>query len=178
MENLAHEQVEIDMAHIFAAPRDRGRLETIVIRPRPDERVERQSVFLSPAAGVEGDYWQTSSWLRLPDGGPDPRVQVSLINARLLRTIAVREERICLAGDNLIVDLDLSEENLPVGQKLAIGEAVIEISDVAHTGCKKLAARYGRDATNFVNAIARRSLHLRGLYARVLRAGRTKVGDL
>jgi MOSC domain-containing protein YiiM len=70
-------------------------------------------------------------------------MQVSLMNARILRLIAQTDERMRLAGDNLIVDLDLSEENLPVGQKLSIGETVLQITDVPHTGCGKFAERFG-----------------------------------
>jgi MOSC domain-containing protein YiiM len=99
------------------------------------------------------------------------------MNARLLRLIAADDERMALAGDNLIVDLDLSQANLPAGQKLAIGEAVIQISDQPHTGCGKFAQRFGPDAVRFINAAERRPLRLRGVYARVLEAGTIHTGD-
>lgn len=46
-----------------------------------------------------------------------------------------------------------------------------------HTGCAKFASRFGGDAAHFVNAAARRSLHLRGRYARVIQAGSVRAGD-
>jgi MOSC domain-containing protein YiiM len=137
-----------------------------------------QAVFLSPEGGVEGDRWATSSSLRLANGQPDPRAQVSLMNARLLGRIAGHKDRWALAGDNLIVDLDLTEANLPAGQKLRVGEALLEVTDVPHTGCSKFASRYGPEAMRFVNAAERKSLHLRGLYARVLEPGMVRVGDV
>ena len=127
--HLSEEAIEAGLAGVLASPRDGGRLAAIVIRPAEDERQLCQSAWLSPEGGVEGDRWATESgWLAQPDGRPDRRVQVSIMNARLLRMIAGQEERIKLAGDNLVVDLDLSEENLPVGQRLRAGEALLELS--------------------------------------------------
>ena len=169
-EKLTAEQIEAGMSDVLASPRDRGKLEAIVIRPTQDQRELRETVYLSPAGGVEGDRWVSSKG--------DPRAQVSLMNARLLRMIAQDDERMPLAGDNLVVDLDLSEANLPAGQKLAVGEALIEVTDLAHTGCSKFAERFGPDAVRYINAAERRSLRLRGVYARVVKAGAVQIGDI
>ena len=86
---------------------------------------ERQSLAdaqLTPEGGIDGDRWVHDSYYGPTDGRSDPRCQVSLMNARFLRQIAGAEDAMCLAGDNLIVDLDLSEENLPAGSRLAIGD--------------------------------------------------------
>ena len=82
-----------------------------------------------------------------------------------------------LAGDNLVVDLDLGTDNLPAGQRLRVGDAVLEMTDAPHTGCNKFVARFGRDAAVFVNAAERRALRLRGRYARIVQAGTVRVGD-
>ena len=67
---------------------------------------------------------------------------------------------------------------MPAGSRLAIGrEVVIEINDKAHTGCTKLEGRYGSEAKSFMNSKARKSLHLRGRYASVVRGGTIEVGD-
>jgi MOSC domain-containing protein YiiM len=83
-----------------------------------------------------------------------------------------------LAGDNLIVDLDLSAANLPPGQRLVAGEALLEVTDAPHTGCKAFAQRFGPDAVRYINAGERKSIHLRGRYCRVLQAGTVRVGDM
>ena len=85
--------------------------------------------------------------------------------------IAQEEARWPLAGDNLIVDLDLSADNLPPGTRLAIGSALLEITEVPHKGCGKFAARFGVDATRFVNSREGLRLHLRGIYARIVERG-------
>ena len=178
VEHLTTEQIEAGLSNVLASPKDQGKLEAIVIRPETDQRELLEEVLLSPEGGVEGDRWAATSSLRLPDGQPDPRVQVSLMNARILRMIAGDDQRIGLAGDNLVVDLNLNEANIPAGQKLAVGEALLEVTDVPHTGCGKFAERYGPDAVRFINAAERKSLHLRGIYARVLRAGTVRTGDV
>jgi MOSC domain-containing protein YiiM len=173
------EEIEAGLADVLASPRDHGKLELIVIRPAGDQRELREAVYLSPEEGVEGDRWAKVNGKIDADGDPEARAQqVSLMNARLLRLIAGDEERMVLAGDNLIVDFDLSEANLPAGQKLAIGEALIQISDQSHTGCGKFNERFGPQALRFINAKERRPLRLRGLYARVLQAGQVRVGDI
>jgi MOSC domain-containing protein YiiM len=176
--HLTTPELEQTLPTVLASPRDVGRLEVIVVRPTADERQTPASILITPERGVEGDHW-------LSDFPTDPThnemhldSQVSLMNARFLRQIAVEEEAVCLAGDNLVVDLDLSEENLPAGSRLAIGDAVtLEITATPHTGCTKLAARYGQESRAFMNNPRGTALHLRGRYARVLTAGTATIGD-
>jgi MOSC domain-containing protein YiiM len=77
----------------------------------------------------------------------------------------------------LFIDFDLSEANLPAGTRLALGSAVIEVTAQPHTGCAKFVERFGADAMRFVNSPKGKGLRLRGLNARVVRAGRIRVGD-
>lgn len=175
---LTTDQISSGLDDVLAAPVDQGKLEFILIRPTAGERAFRPKVYLSPKGGVEGDRWLNSCWLKLADGQPDPRVQVSLMNARLLRLISGGDEnQICLAGDNLIVDLNLSEDNICPGQRLSVSEAVLEITDVAHNGCGKFLSRYGRDAVKFINSAEGKRLHLRGIFAKVISPGTVCVGD-
>jgi MOSC domain-containing protein YiiM len=170
-------EITAGMAEVLASPREVGTLETIVVRPASDRREFRQAARVTPDGGVEGDKWATSCWLKLPDGRPDPRVQVSVMNARIVRLIAGTTARVDLAGDNLIVDFDLSEANLAVGDRLAIGEVILQVSDMPHTGCGKFRARYGTEAVEYINAPRGRSLRLRGLFASVVQGGTVRVGD-
>ena len=148
--------------------RDQGRLETIFIRPEHDSREELTEVSLSRAEGVVGDLWKTN----------DPRTQITLMNAKVLDCVCDGDRsRWELAGDQLIVDLDLSEDNLPVGQRLKIGETTVEVTEIPHTGCKKFVARYGTEALDFINAEERASLRLRGVYVMVIEEGVIKAGD-
>jgi MOSC domain-containing protein YiiM len=82
-----------------------------------------------------------------------------------------------LSGDQLVIDLDLSAENLPPGTRLAIGSAVIAITDQPHTGCAKFTERFGLDAFQLVNSPLGRTLNLRGVNARVVQPGIIRVGD-
>ena len=82
-----------------------------------------------------------------------------------------------MAGDNLLVDLDLSEAALPVGARLRAGTAVLEVSDQPHLGCKKFQARFGDEALRWINAEEHRSRRLRGVNCRILAGGRVAVGD-
>ena len=104
-------------------------------------------------------------------------MQLNVMNSRVLALVARDRERWRLAGDQLIMDMDLSDENLPPGTRLALGSAVIEVTDQPHTGCHKFVARFGLDAMKFVNSPAGRRLRLRGLNARVVRPGVIRAGD-
>jgi MOSC domain-containing protein YiiM len=104
-------------------------------------------------------------------------MQLNVINSRLLALVARDAGRRELAGDQLVVDIDLSEENLPAGARLALGSAVIEVTAQPHTGCKKFVERFGLDAMKFVNSPEGRRLRLRGLNARVVRPGPIRAGD-
>ena len=121
--------------------------------------------------GLVGDNWKARGNPLAPDGKASLEAQVTVINARLLNLVAQAEERWPLAGDQLVVDLDLSVENLPPGTRLCIGSAVLEVSAKPHTGCHKFEGRFGREALKFISSPVGRSLRLRGLNARVVEPG-------
>jgi len=83
-----------------------------------------------------------------------------------------------LAGDQLYLDLDLSVDNLPAGSLLAVGDAVLRVSETPHTGCAKFIERFGTEAIRFVNSRIGRRLRLRGMNTRIVVPGIVRVGDL
>jgi MOSC domain-containing protein YiiM len=176
--HLSLEELRDGLSDIQRSPTDRGALKGIVIRSETDARISLRQCELSPELGVHGDNWAKGCWMSLPDGRPHPDVQVTIMNARAIALIAQGEARWPLAGDNLFVDLDLSVANLPPGTRLSVGTALLEITAVPHKGCRKFAARYGVDATRFVNSRDGLRLHLRGIYARIVERGLISVGDM
>lgn len=165
------------LVHIRQAPATRGTLDLIVRRPTVEAREVLEAGRLDPAEGLVGDNWRFLPSGQTPDRSPHPGRQLTLMNSRVIALLARVPDRWALAGDQLYVDFDLSEANLPAGTRLTIGEAEIEMTDQAHTGCAKFVSRFGLDAMKWVNSPEGRALRLRGAYARVVRAGNIRVQD-
>lgn len=177
MEHRTAAELEAGLDHVRAAPALVGTVELIVARPAPGERSVLDVGHLDPAVGLVGDTWDVRHSKRTSDGSPHPDMQLNVINARMSALLADDTDHRALAGDQLHVDLDLSEHNLPAGTRLALGTAVIEITDQPHKGCAKFTERFGRDAMRLVNSPAGRLLKLRGVNARVVQAGAVRTGD-
>lgn len=171
------EQLIAETDHVRGAPADLGTVEMIVIRPGVGERKVLDEAELHPDHGVIGDSWRERGSARTADGSAHPDMQLNIIGARVLELIAGGRDRWPLAGDQLCVDLDLSNENLPRWTKLGIGSAVIQITDQPHTGCGKFSSRFGADALRWVNSPDGKALRLRGVNARVVEAGTIRSGD-
>ena len=178
MAHLDAEELAAGLDAIRAAPAEAGSLEMIVRRPVVDGREVVEEGLLTADAGLVGDYWRAQGSGSTPDGAADPDRQVTVMGSRVVDLLAGGDRAAWpLAGDQLYVDLDLGVENLPAGTQLAIGDAVIEVTEPAHTGCSKFSARFGSDALRFVNSPDGRALRLRGLNARVVRPGTVRRGD-
>jgi hypothetical protein len=175
--HLSQEALEAALPHLRASPPELGRLEWIVRRPRVDEREVLTEAVLDVEDGLVGDNWRARGSSKTPDRSAHPDMQLNVMNARCAALVAQGRDRWALAGDQLYIDLDLSLANLPPGTRLEVGEAVIEVTSMPHTGCKKFQARFGADAMKFVNSKAGRELNLRGINARVVRGGVVRVGD-
>jgi MOSC domain-containing protein YiiM len=171
-------ELEDGLDAIRESPKDEGMLALIVRRPQIDQREILEVGELDLQEGLVGDTWKARGSSRTPDGSANPEAQLTLVNARLIDLIAQTSERWPLAGDQLVVDLDLSVENLPAGTRLALGSAVIEITALPHTGCDKFAARFGLEALKWVNSAVGKPLRLRGLNAKVVQAGVIRIGDM
>jgi hypothetical protein len=169
--------LQTGLGYIRSSPCNHGRLELIVRRPAEDEREVLAEADLDCIEGLVGDSWKARGNERTEDGSADSDKQLTVISVRLAGLVAGLPERRQLAGDQLYVDLDLSEDNVPAGTRLALGSAVIEVTEPPHLGCSKFAERFGPEAMRFVNSPVGRQLRLRGANARVVVAGSVRQGD-
>lgn len=175
--HLTEADLEAGFGHVLTSPADGGTLEMIVRRPGVDHREVIDEGRLTFEAGLEGDTWDRRKGYVTEAGTPDPDAQLTLTNSRFANLIAGSRDRWPLAGDQLYVDLDLSESNLPPGTRLRIGGATIEVTALPHSGCSKYRQRFGLEALKFTATPEGRSRHLRGIYARVVEPGTARVGD-
>jgi MOSC domain-containing protein YiiM len=154
------------------SPRELGRVERCVVRTGPGRRATPEVLELTPGAGVAGDSW-------LGHEHAVTESEVSLINVHVIRTLCAGDEsRTPLSGDNLHVDLDLSEENLPVGTRLKVGrEVVLVVSPFPHRPCASFVERFGAVGAKRVARANRRGLRGRGLLCTIERGGTIRQGD-
>ncbi len=147
-----------------------GAVRLIVLRLGDGAHATPERAQLSPTEALVGDRWSVS-----PKRSEDSHV--SFIDTRVAALLTGGGERLHLPGDNFHVDFDLSEASLPVGTRLRLGTAVVEITAKPHAGCDKFRARLGEDALRWVNQKDGRGRRLRGVYARIVEEGEVTVGD-
>jgi MOSC domain-containing protein YiiM len=174
--HVAREDLDARLPDLRELDTSAGTLELIVRRPREGERELPATAELTLEDGLVGDRWRVSAY-RHEDGTVSRENQLTLMSTRMLELIA-QPARWPLSGDNLLVDMGLDMESLPVGSRLAIGdEVVLQISEIPHTGCAKFSARFGSDALKFINSPEGRALRLRGVNAHVVTPGTVTTGD-
>jgi hypothetical protein len=176
--HLTRDELEAGLDTVRAAPKHEGTLDLIVRRPDISAREVLETGELDLVTGLVGDNWGVRGSSRTADGTSHPDMQLNIMSSRAIGLIAQHRDRWQLAGDQLFVDLDLSDENLPAGTRLAMGSAIVQVTELPHTGCAKFVQRFGVDAMKFVNSPVGRILRLRGLNARVVQPGTIRVGDL
>jgi MOSC domain-containing protein YiiM len=157
-----------------ASPRDAGEITLLIVRPGEAGEGRRETpdeVQVDPEGGVLGDRWIEDPDRRLTN-------QVSLMNVHVLRSLAGEDRaRQALAGDNIIADLDLTEANLPVGSRLAAGDAVFEVTPDPHRPCSSFVERYGASAAKKVARAGRKGRRGRGVLLQIITGGRVRAGD-
>jgi hypothetical protein len=160
--------LEAGLRALAAVPADTGRLTLIVRRIADSSRQTPERLRLTPEDGIPGD-----SWGRNPKRDLDAQIAVM---RREVAELVANGQPLTLFGDSLFVDFDISLGNLPIGSRLRVGEAVVEVTPMPHNGCAKFKGRFGADALLFVNAQPTRHLNLRGIYWKVIEAGEVSVG--
>ena len=171
-------ELEAGLQHILESPKDSGNLDMICRRPDSNEREVLEQGELDVVEGLVGDNWIMRGSTRTADGSAHPEMQINIMNSRVIDLVAGNRERWSLAGDQLFVDMDLSSTNLPPGTQLTVGDALLEVTEIPHTGCAKFEERFGNSAERFVNDARGHTYNLRGINARVVRGGRISVNDL
>jgi MOSC domain-containing protein YiiM len=178
MAHLTADELDAGFAHLAAAPADNGTLALIVRRPAIDQREILEEGHLTLVEGLAGDNWLAKPSSSSTDGNAHPDKQLTVMNVRCIALLAGDDPNAwALAGDQLYVDLDIGVDNLPPGARLAIGTAVIEMTEPPHTGCVKFTTRFGVDAHRFVNSPEGKALRLRGANAKVITPGTVRRGD-
>ena len=161
-------ELEAGLRVLPELPRDSGRLTLIVRRSENGSRETPERIRLTPDEGVPGDSWGRNPSRKL-------EAQIAVMRRDVAELLA-NGQPLTLFGDSLFVDFDISLGNLPIGSRLRVGEAVVEVTPMPHNGCAKFKGRFGADALFFVNAKPTRHLNLRGIYWRVIEAGEACVG--
>jgi len=171
------EELESLYRALPARPISAARVNALCVRPGPDLREERTGIEFHPARGAVGDRWEHKTWRYLPDGRPDPAVQVAVCNSLVLALIQTVTGVRHHPGDTVFTDLDLSVENLPAGTRLQVGPALLEVSEIENDACAKFAKHYGASVLQWIRLPENRPRRLRGLFARVISGGWVRVGD-
>jgi MOSC domain-containing protein YiiM len=161
--------LEARLAALPAAPRTGGRVVSLVSRQDGGRRVLLDRATMTPEAGIPGDRWGRGS-------RPNPEAQLTVMQRDVAELIA-NGQPLELFGDNVVLDLDLSNENLPTGSRLRAGGVTLEVTALPHNGCKKFRARFGPDALRLVSDQAIRHRNLRGVYMKVVESGEIAPGD-
>lgn len=164
-------RAELDRGFLALArpPADAGSLQLIVRRTQDGRHEPLDHARLTIERGVPGDRWERKAPVV-------PEAQITVMRRDVAELIA-NGQSITLFGDNLFVNLDISADNLPIGTRLRVGEAMVEVTPKPHNGCVKFRARFGGDALDFVSEKTTRAQNLRGIYWRVIEPGEVKVGD-
>jgi hypothetical protein len=162
---------------VLSAPKTGSAVEHLCFRPGFGERRFVDQLEVTRDRGIPGERWGNAPWLKLPDGTGHPGIQVSILPRRVLDLVWRDRETVLHPGDTFVCDLDTSEANLPVGQLLRVGTAVLKVSEVWNDACAKWKVRYGTPAYDWIRLPAHRALRLRGVLCSVEADGVIRLGD-
>jgi len=162
---------------VIAAPKDKAPILQLCVRPDEGKREYVEEIQFDSAQGIAGDRWIRKTWIYTPEGEPDPRIQVCILGSRVLQLLCRDPERTVYPGDNIVADMDFSESNLPIGSRIQVGTAVLEVSDVFNTACSKWRKRHGTPSLRWINLPENKPHRLRGILCSIAQSGKAKLAD-
>ena len=169
------EELAAALPGVLSAPKTGSAVEFLCFRPGYGERRFVSELPLTREHGIPGERWGSAPWLKQPDGAGHPGIQVSVLPRRVLDLVWRDRENVVHPGDTFVCDLDMTEANLPEGQLLAVGTAVLRVSEVWNDACAKWKVRYGEPAFTWVRA--HQELRLRGVLCSIVEDGVVRLGD-
>jgi hypothetical protein len=176
-DHLSTDELMAALPGVLSAPKTGSAVELLCFRPGYGERRFVDELALTRDRGIPGERWETAPWLKLPDGSGHPGIQVSILPRRVLDLVWRDRKGTVHPGDTFVCDLDTSEANLPEGQHLAVGTAVLRVSEVFNESCAKWKVRYGAPAYDWVRRPDHRAHRLRGILCSVVEDGLIRNGD-
>ncbi len=171
-------ELQAAIPHILDAPKDNVPIYSLCLRPDYGERQIVNEIQFTKEFGIPSERWSTAAWMKLPDGQPDPRIQVSILNKRVMDLVWLDRENTPHPGDPIVADIDTSEANMPVGTLLRIGSTTVRVSDAFNDACVKWKVRYGKDAKDWIVRPDNIKHKLRGLLCEVVEDGWVRSGDV
>ena|SRR3990167_1610568 len=113
-----------------------GKVKMIILRPETLNRLFVNEVEVVKGKGIVGDKWTVDVSTKTDY----EEREVSIMNYRALKLISGSDVRCALAGDNIIVDMDL--DGCQPGDIFTIGDVTLKISPDPHPGCARFQRRY------------------------------------
>lgn len=172
------DELQAALPHVLDAPKDAAPIEQLCLRPGYGKRDFVNQITMTREFGMPGERWMKSPWLKLPDGSPDPRIQVSILGTRVLDLVWRDRDAAPHPGDPILADMDFSHDNMPVGTLLSVGTATLRVSDQFNDACVKWKVRYGKDAKDWIVVPDNVKYRLRGILCEIVEDGVAHTGDL
>ncbi|MFN4201707.1 MAG: MOSC domain-containing protein [Tabrizicola sp.] len=173
--HVTHEELTAALPGVLSAPKTGSAVELLCLRPDYGQRRFVDEITVTKAEGIPGERWGSAPWLKLADGSGHPGIQVSILPRRVLDLVWRDRDSVVHPGDTFVTDLDMTEANLPAGTLLAIGTAVLRVSEVWNDACAKWKVRHGEAAFTWVRTHPH--LRLRGILCSVEGNGMIRNGD-
>jgi hypothetical protein len=81
-----------ELPTILGAPKDNAPIDELCLRPDYGQRAFVDRIQVTRKGGIPGERWSTAPWLKLEDGSPDPRIQVSILGRRVVDAVWLDRE--------------------------------------------------------------------------------------